>query len=213
MRPLLGVLLLAALVVAGCGGGPETTQTRRVAPFDRIEASSSIDVRVVPGDADTVKVIAGEHVIDHVMTSSAGGVLHLSIRDHGLVIGPDPYDDARVEVSSGMVHAVRLEGSSDVSLGRLDADDLSIDIAGSGDVEAEGTVEHLIATIEGSGSADLSDLAARTASVSIAGSGDADVNVADRLDVTVRGSGDVSYRGNPRVSQSVAGSGEVHAEG
>jgi Putative auto-transporter adhesin, head GIN domain len=212
MRLLAPLVLLGALAVAGCGAGPQITQTRDVAPFSSIEVSSSIDVDVVPGDASTVRVRAGEHIIDHVNTSSSDGVLHVSIRDHGIVIGPDPYDDAHIEVSSGALQGVRIEGSSDVALGRLDADELSIDISGSGDVEAAGAVGNLIASIEGSGDADLRNLVARTGTVSIQGSGDAKVNVKDKLDVSVQGSGDVTYRGNPRISQSVAGSGDIHAE-
>jgi hypothetical protein len=212
MRLIAPLLVLAALFFAGCGGGQRTTETREVAPFDRIEVDSSIDVDVVPGDADKVLVSAGEHVIDHVETDSRGGVLHLSIRDHGIVIGPDPYDDARMQVSSAALRAVRVQGSSDLALGRIDADELAVEINGSGDIDADGTVGALMASIQGSGDADLRDLAARTATVSIAGSGDAKVNVKDQLDVSVQGSGDVSYRGNPRVSQRVEGSGDVHAE-
>ena len=212
MRLLAGALLLAALAVAGCGGGEKTTETRQVAPFRSIDASGSIDVDVVPGNASTIRVIAGKNVIDHVETDSSGGVLHLSIRDRGIVIGPDPYDDARVEVSSAALEGVSVHGSSDLVLGHLSGDELSVAIEGSGDIEAAGSVGHLVATIEGSGDADLRDLEARTATVTIEGSGDAKVNVKDQLDVTVHGSGDVSYRGNPRISQSVAGSGDIRAE-
>jgi hypothetical protein len=212
MRLIAPLLVLAALVLAGCGAGPRATQSRHVAPFERIEVDSSIDVEVVPGDADTVLVSAGEHVIDHVETASRDGVLHISIRDHGIVIGPDPYDDARVQVSRAALQAVRVQGSSDLSLGRIDAPALVIEINGSGSVDASGAVGTLTATIQGSGDADLSRLVARTATVSIQGSGDAKVNARDSLDISVQGSGDVSYRGNPRVSQSVQGSGDVHAE-
>jgi hypothetical protein len=212
MKLIAPLLVLAALVVAGCGAGPRTTQTREVAPFDRIDVDSSIDVDVVPGAANKVLVSAGENVIDHVETDSRDGVLHLSIRDHGIVIGPDPYDDARVQVSSAALQGVRVQGSSDLALGRIDANELAVEIEGSGDVEANGTVGNLIASISGSGDADLRDLAARTATVSIQGSGDAKVSVEDELVVSVQGSGDVSYRGNPRVSQHVEGSGDVRAE-
>jgi hypothetical protein len=212
MRLIAPLLVVAALVVAGCGGGPRTTQTREVAPFDRLEVDSSIDVDVVPGDANKVLVSAGENVIDHVETASRDGVLHLSIRDHGLVIGPDPYDDARVQVSSAALQGVLVQGSSDLALARIDADELAVEIEGSGSIEAAGTVGNLIASIQGSGDADLRDLQARTATVSVQGSGDARVNVKDQLDVSVQGSGDVSYRGNPRVSQHVQGSGDVRAE-
>jgi len=212
MRLIAALLVLAALVLAGCGAGPRVTQSRHVAPYDRIEVDSSIDVEFVPGDADTVLVSAGEHVIDHIETASLDGVLHISIRDHGIVIGPDPYDDTRVQVSRAALQAIRVQGSSDLSLGRIDAPQLTIEINGSGGVEAAGTVGALTATIQGSGDADLHKLVARTATVAIQGSGDASVNVKDRLDVSVQGSGDVAYRGNPRVSQHVEGSGDVHAE-
>jgi hypothetical protein len=213
MRLIAPLLVLAALVLAGCGAGPRVTQTRQVAPFERIEVDSSIDVEVVPGDADnTVLVSAGEHVIDHIETASRDGMLRISIRDHGIVIGPDPYDDTRVQVSRAALQAIRVQGSSDLSLGRIDAPELSIEIDGSGGVEASGAVGNLVAAIRGSGDADLHKLVARSATVSIQGSGDAKVNVKDSLDISVQGSGDVSYRGNPRVSQHVQGSGDVHAE-
>jgi putative autotransporter adhesin-like protein len=211
MRLLLPALLLA-LIVAGCGGGPSVSETRSVGPFQRIEVDGSMNVDVVPGDSTDVVVTAGEHVIDRVNTDSADGVLHVSIRDHGIVIGPDPYDDAHVQVSAGSPQGVRVVGSSDLKLGHVETDELSIEVDGSGDIEAAGTVGHLIATIQGSGNADLGDLQARTARVSVSGSGDAHVNASDRLDVTVQGSGDVSYRGQPRVSERVAGSGDVHPE-
>src|SRR5919197_353835 len=73
MRALAALLALAALVLAGCGAGPRVTQTRHVAPFRSIEVASSIDVEVVSGDADTVLVSAGEHVIDHVETTARDG--------------------------------------------------------------------------------------------------------------------------------------------
>jgi hypothetical protein len=215
MRLLVPLLLLGALAVAvaGCGGGPRTTESRTVDPFDRIEVSGSIDVEVVPGDANTVRVSAGEHVIDHVSTDSSDGVRHIAIRDHGIVIGSDPYDDATVQVSPEAMKGVRVSGSSDLHLGNVDSPELSVEISGSGDVEAGGTVDNLIASIEGSGDADLEGLEARTGTVSIQGSGDAKVNVKDRLDVTVQGSGDVSYLGSPDVRQNVEGSGDVHTAG
>jgi hypothetical protein len=213
MRLLIPLLAVAALAFAGCGAGPRTTQTREVAPFDRIEVDGSIDVEVVPGDASTVRVSAGKNVIDHVSTDASDGVLHLSIRDHGIVIGSDPYDDATVQVSAASMKGVRVHGSSDLRLGNVDLPELSIEIEGSGDVQAAGKVDNLITTIQGSGDADLDGLEASTGTVSIEGSGDATVNVTDKLDVTVQGSGDVSYLGSPDVHQNIEGSGDVHTAG
>ena len=59
---------LLLLLVAGCGGGERIVETRQVAAYDRLEVSESVDVQVVPGDGREVRVAAGEHVIDRVVT-------------------------------------------------------------------------------------------------------------------------------------------------
>jgi len=206
---LLVAALLVAILVAGCGGGTPTTQTRSVGSFDRLDVNGDVNVDVVPGDSGDVEVTAGEKVIDRVVTEASGGVLHVQIRDRGIVIGPDPFDDVRVQVSAAALDGIRVEGSSDLKLGRIDRDELSIEVNGSGDVEASGSVDNLIATIEGAGDAHLFDLEAKTATVTVQGAGDAELNVTDKLDVTVQGAGDIRYRGNPSIRQTVEGAGDI----
>ena len=93
-------LLIVIVVVAGCGGGDRITQTRAVAPFDRLEIADSVDVQVVPGDGREVRVYGGEDVLDRVETESSAGVLRIDVRDRGIVIGPDPLGDVRVQVAA-----------------------------------------------------------------------------------------------------------------
>jgi Putative auto-transporter adhesin, head GIN domain len=209
-------LALAALVVvaaAGCGGGPRVTETRNVEPFDRIEVSDGIDVDVVPGAGTEVRVRAGEDVLDRVSTEARGGVLRLDLVDRGIVIGPDPLGDARVTVAAASVRGLLINGSGDVTLSGVEEDELEIEVEGSGEIDASGTVDRLTATIEGAGDANLSDLAARTAHVSVRGAGDADLNVSEQLDVEVHGAGDVTYRGAARVQSSIEGAGDLRHEG
>jgi hypothetical protein len=209
MKALASLVVVAALAVAGCGGGPETSQTRAVGAFDRLSVSGDIDVEVGSGDSRDVVVTAGENVIDHVLTEASGGVLRVAIRDRGIVIGPDPYENVRVQVPASVLNDIRVEGSSDLRLGRIDTDSLALEVSGSGDIEASGRVENLVATIDGSGDAHLYDLEAGTATVTVEGAGDAELNVRDRLDVTVEGAGDVRYRGRPSVRQTVEGAGDI----
>ena len=213
MRLLALLLFALALLAAGCGGGQRTTQNREVGSFDRIEVNSDINVDVVPGTSGNVVVTAGEKVIDRVVTTTSAGVLSVGIRDRGIVIGPDPFDDVRVQVSADALDGIRVQGSSDLKLGRIDRDELSIEVEGSGDVEASGRVGNLIATIDGAGDAHLFDLEAKTATVTVQGAGDAELNVTDKLDVTVQGAGDIRYRGNPSVHQSVEGAGDISPAG
>jgi putative autotransporter adhesin-like protein len=209
MRLLLPALVACALLAAGCGGGPPTTETRDVGSFSQINVIGDIDVDVAPGTDGTVKVTAGKKIIDRVVTETKGGILNVRIRDHGIVIGSDPFNDVHIEASSDALDTIQITGSSDVKLGRVDHRQFAVEVNGSGDIEATGTVENLIMSIEGSGDAHLFDLRARTADVTLEGDGDAEVNVSDRLNVRIAGSGDVRYRGHPVVQQSVAGDGDI----
>jgi hypothetical protein len=214
MRRLLAALAAAALLVAaGCGGGPRVTITRDVPPFDRIQVSDSLDVDVVPGGGGQVRVRAGRDVMDRVRTESRDGVLHLDIVDRGIVIGPDPLGDVRIEVPIQSLSGVLIDGSGDVELRGLDEDRFELRVRGAGDITASGTVDHLTATIQGAGDAELAELATRTASVTVQGAADADLRVSDALDVTVHGAADVSYRGDPVVQEEIQGAGELRRVG
>jgi Putative auto-transporter adhesin, head GIN domain len=208
-RTGLLVPLLVLAVLAGCGGGERITETRQVAPFNRLDVNESVDVKVVPGDGREVRVYAGEHVIDRVVTESSGGVLEIGVRDRGIVIGSDPLDDVEVEVQASALEGVDIDGSGDVVLEGLDAPELELTLDGAADVDASGTVDRLIATIEGAGDANLLDLRARTARVVVEGAGDAELNVSDELDVSVEGAADVSYTGDPRIRSDVSGAGDI----
>jgi Putative auto-transporter adhesin, head GIN domain len=209
---LLVLIGVTALVVAGCGGGPTVTQTRDVSPYTAIDVNGGVNIDIVPGDTREVVVTGGEDVIDRVRTVVEDGRLEVSIKDHGIVIGPDPFDDVRVEVAAGALDTIRVQGAGDLNLGRVDRDKLSIVVQGGADIDASGTVDDLRLEIQGAGDADLGELEARRAVVRVEGAGDAELNVSDELDVSVEGAGDVTYRGNPRVRQRVEGAGEVRPE-
>ena len=211
MRLVL-VVALALLALTGCGGGERITQTRDVAPYQRLVIADDIDVDVVPGDGTQVEVYGGEDVLDRVETESRGGELRIDIRDRGIVIGDDPLGDVRVQVAASDLDAVKIESSADVDLGELAIPELVLEIKGAGEVQARGSADRLSATIQGAGDAELSELAVRTATVVVQGAGDARVNVSERLDVTVQGAADVSYRGDPVVIKDIDGAGEVRPE-
>ena len=199
------ILVLPVLLLLGCGGGDRIVETREVAPYERLEVSESVDVKVVEGDGRHVRVYAGENVIDRVITASSGGVLEIDIRDRGIVIGSDPLGDVQVEVAASALVGVDIDGAGDVVLEDLDAQELELELRGASDVEASGTVDRLTATIQGAGDANLLDLRVRTARVTVQGAADAELNVSDELDVTIQGASDVAYTGNPTVRSDIDG--------
>ena len=210
MKLLAAIVALVALVaLVGCGGGERIIETRDVAPFSRLAVSDDVDVKVVPGEGRHVRVYAGEHVIDRVVTDSSGGVLEIDIRDRGIVIGSDPLGDVEVEVQASALEGVEIDGSGDILLEDLDAQELELELDGAADLDASGTVDRLTATIGDAGNANLLDLRVREARVTVDDAADADLNVSDELDVSVQDAGDVSYLGDPRVRSEVSDAGEI----
>jgi hypothetical protein len=205
--PRLLLPVIAALAVAGCSigdDGPRTTQTRDVADFTRIENHGSVDVRLLVGESQKVRVNAGEKVIDDVGTEVRDGTLHVTF-DHDGFGGNDVVVEASVPALAG----VESSGSGDIAADGIDADAFEVSSDGSADIALAGTAARLAVELNGSGDADLADLAAREARVVVDGSGDLDVRAVDRLDVEVDGSGDVRYHGDPELTQRVDGSGDL----
>jgi len=115
-----------------------------------------------------------------------------------------------VRIQGPSLRRVGLNGSGSLVLDGIDAEELDIDIRGSGSVEGSGTVRELDLRIFGSGNADLSRLAVTDVDASIFGSGDAELSVTGAAEVSLIGSGDVEFTTSPgELSTRVIGSGRV----
>jgi hypothetical protein len=120
--------------------------------------------------------------------------------------------DARLN-GSGMVSANGLEsgtivaslnGSGRLDLGRVNGDTLSVELHGSGGVNASGNVRSMNVRLHGSGSADLAGLTSQNAELSANGSGSISAAVSQSLVAEANGSGRVTVYGNP-AQRNVSG--------
>jgi hypothetical protein len=187
------------------GSGHAATQEREAGDFRAISIRTCADARIRVGEPASVRVTADDNLIDHVVTRVEEGVLVIEI-DRGSYSFKT---DIVVDVALPELDAVRISGSGDAAIEGLAGGSLELEVSGSGDVVAHGTVDSLVAAISGSGDLLLYGLRARSAKVSISGSGDVQVDVAESLSASISGSGDVRYRGSPQVQRHVAGSGSV----
>jgi hypothetical protein len=103
---------------------------------------------------------------------------------------------------------IEIDGSGEIFL-NTDANEINIRINGSGDVYLDGQTDELDIQVNGSGRLKAEGLEAEDCEVVINGSGDCWLNIEDKLNVTVRGSGDVIYQGNPDINTRISGSGSV----
>tara|TARA_B100000678_G_scaffold281362_1_gene279103 strand:+ start:1709 stop:2413 length:705 start_codon:yes stop_codon:yes gene_type:complete len=103
-----------------------------------------------------------------------------------------------------------VQGSGDIALSSVRADQLSLSIAGWGDITASGEAETLNASVNGSGDIDARQLRTHQATVSIAGSGDVDAAVQGNATVSIMGSGDANMGPDARCTVNSRGSGSVN---
>jgi hypothetical protein len=134
--PRLALLLLPALALGGCAvgdDGPRTSQTREVDAFTRVDNQDSVDVRLVVGTRQEVRVLAGEKVIDDVRTEVRDGTLVVTF-DHDGWGGGNVDVEATVPELSG----VAVDGSGNVEAAGIDAGAFDLKSDGSGDVRYHG---------------------------------------------------------------------------
>ncbi|HET9821805.1 MAG TPA: head GIN domain-containing protein [Burkholderiaceae bacterium] len=216
---------------ATTGSGRVATEARALGPFQSVALRGAIDLVVRHGERETVQVRADDNVLPLVQTVVDGEgdarTLRVQLRPGESIRGASRIEvtvdlprlksissagsgDITVKPYRTPALSLSVSGSSNVRFEQLEADQFTISIAGSGDVEARGKSSRLEISIAGSGDVRARELAADDASVSIAGSGDASVTARKSLEVSIAGSGDVEYGGGATLTRSrVAGSGSV----
>lgn len=231
MKKLI-VLALTGIALSSCHelidgtAGAVVSETRQEPAFRSINMEGNIDVFVSHDTVNSIRVEAGEHLIDYIETTVQGGEL-LVYEAPNNVVNAKPI---RVYVTMDSIENVNMEGSGDldvndmlsnhlnvVSIGsgdvnfEIDAMSINYESRGSGDARFVGNVIALNVEIEGSGDFSAKHLYAYDVNVEIEGSGDAIVNATNQLIATISGSGDVTYYGSPaNISTNITGSGNVY---
>ncbi len=206
------------------GSGSIRTEDRSVPPFSAIEVEGSGNVTLRQGIVQSVTVETDDNALPYVKTEVVGGVLHVGFKPGTRIMRltrlefriTAPRIEGIVIAGSGDVRAatpiearslsleIRGSGSIDAS---LQADTLATRIGGSGDINVDGQARDLSVTINGSGSVRARDLLSSTADVHINGSGSADLTAQDDIQVQISGSGSVLYGGGARATVRSTGSG------
>jgi hypothetical protein len=207
--------------------GKIALEPRSLPYFHSIHLQGSGMAHLSQGREPSVEVRADENVIDIIKTEVRGGTLYVyTLHDITRISSFDVYvvmDEIReISVSgSGSVNGegelnaeeltLNMFGSGRMSLS-LDAESTTTRISGSGKMELAGSSEELQAKISGSGQLNARSLSTKDTRIFVSGSGTGRVAASEKLDVNISGSGDVSYSGDPVVSSRVTGSGRLWKE-
>jgi len=201
--PLLGAVPAVAQTVRG--SGVAKTETRTLAPFDRVDVAGSFEVTLVDGPAHKVMVEADDNLLDAVSTDvSPNNELRISSLRSFVSRSP-----MKVTVESPQQRGVTVSGTGRVIAAALHGPSFTFGGSGSSTAKLGGSMEFLKISLAGSGKVDALDLVADKVEVEVVGSGTAEVHAVKSLTLMVIGSGTVLYRGDPKISRNAIGRGKV----
>jgi hypothetical protein len=204
--PLSLLAASAALAASLTGSGRSVTEDRALSGYRGISLSIPGRVEIVQGAVEGIRITADDNVMPEIESVVENGTLELRFRQR---FGNVNKVRILVVVNAKTVESLAIAGSGDIHAPALNAQRLSVHIAGSGDVKLAGRAESLDVNIAGSGDLDAGRFDTRRANVSVAGAGDATVWARQALRVSVVGSGGIRYYGDPAVERSIVGSGSV----
>jgi hypothetical protein len=156
----------------------------------------------------------------HVTGSDPQILAHLRVRDGAIEMDCRGWRnrtrDLAITLPGREFRKFEIAGGGKLVLDRLDQTSATIEIAGAGNVRANGRVDDLKLEIGGSGDADFGQITAHTAKMEIGGSGTIKANGAvDDLKIEIAGSGraDLGAIQSRNAEVEIEGSGTVNAKG
>jgi putative autotransporter adhesin-like protein len=221
-------------VCLGAGGAMEGRNFRKDFPDGGLISLFNDRPRCEAGTATAGSRTLDWDGSDSVSLRVPGHVLYTPGSDDRLHVSGDPQLVAHVRVRDGRVeldcrnwrgdtegftvtlpgrefHKFGIAGSGNLTLNRLNQDELNLSIAGSGSIKADGRLGSADLHIAGSGDINAAQVNAQVVKVHIAGSGNTDIAPTEEADIHIAGSGDVNLRSNPKKLEThIAGSGRIH---
>jgi hypothetical protein len=208
------------------GNGNVVTESRTTNDYDRISVGGSFEVTLISGEEGELNVQIEDNLKQYLITKVEKGTLMIKWKK-----GINIYTKKgiRITIPFKDIEGVSLAGSGNItSEATINADDLSISIAGSGDInlvvealdinsriagsgnlKINGSSENLICRLAGSGNFKGYELNVTNADTKIAGSGNIQTSVNSTLKAKIAGSGNVHYKGSPTTNVKISGSGNV----
>lgn len=192
---------------ATVGSGVRASEMRTTEPFHSLEIDGPLDVNVSIASTCSVEVWADDNLIGLISTTVEGGELLIGFKQGSTIQTTGPMT---LNITMPEIRAAALNGSGNVRLENVSQKELEIELRGSGDVVASGSVDSVEVSLQGSGDVDATRLRAVRADIRLQGSGDVGVVASERVKVRLQGSGDVTVGGAPATRDvKVAGTGDV----
>jgi hypothetical protein len=186
------------------GSGKSATETRSLANISAVSVNTSGHLTVIKGENESLTIVADDNLLANLTSEVSGGRLVLGSQGSISTVVPIVY-----RLTVPRLNGFEVNGSGDIVAHDFDFGNLSVKIAGSGDINLMGQANQQDIYIAGSGNYRAEQLPSQSARATIAGSGSIFLRVGESLDVDIGGSGNVYYTGQPTINQRINGSGRV----
>lgn len=209
------------------GNGKIVTINRTTSEYDEISVGGSFDVILVKGKEGNIKIEGEENIVPLIETELNGNTLQIKYKKNTniystkkLTVTVPVTNISKISLGgSGNVSndgilksnelSVSLAGSGNIKL-QIDAKELNANIGGSGNIEFSGKTTEFNGSIAGSGNISAYELISETTNATIAGSGSIKTTTTSKIKAKVVGSGNIYYKGNPSETDlKSVGSGEI----
>mgnify|MGYP000939271252 CR=1 FL=1 len=233
-----------ALPICIEGEGDVVTEELDLSNFNSIESNGSFDVVIEYGETQKVVAVGHQNIINRLKTYVSSNTWEIEL-ERGNYCNFDltiyitiPYLKSAEINGSGNIEIGRfvtdestnlqIDGSGNITFdtivaqqidleingsgsinGFVDCAELNASIDASGNIKTKGWADNQTIKIYGSGSYKGINTESINTNVKISASGDAYVNVSDNLTIRIDGSGNVYYVGQPRMNITINGSGRV----
>lgn len=225
------IFLLAVLVLAGAGStfaGTDSLSTIKphVSNFDQLKIEGPVDIVIVQGQTESLKITVPAEVKDRVVAEAEGHTLHIRNKHDNWTQGEKSwYGDKGVwqkkhyritaYLTASTLESISLSGSGTAKfIDGIKADHFTLQLRGSGSMDGKIDTKSLVTTISGSGRIRLSGNA-NDSRLKVSGSGvfAAPELITSNSNVHVSGSGDAKINANDSITAGISGSGSVNYTG
>jgi hypothetical protein len=173
------------------GNGDRGIENRSLVPFNRVEVNGDFEVEIVEGGISSAEIRSDENLIDLIVTHVSGNTLIVEMRDGACI---DPTRPIEITITTPTLEEITLNGSGNVYIYELDAEELSLKLTGSGSI----TCDEVVAT---------------TVYLELEGSGVISCDqISENLTTQIEGSGEIMVSGETiSADHKIIGSGKIKA--
>lgn len=224
---VLGTALGLATISGGVDAAGVETRSESPASFDQIHLDVPADFVVRIGSKSRVDLTAEPKVLRAIRVQSANG--RLTVDTQGSFNTQKPIT---VTITTNSLSEITAGGASDVTVGPIEGDRLKVSAQGSTSISMEKlNLQHFLAhivesselravgsaktqkvRIQDSASYDGQELQTDSAELKVTDAGSAEVFVEKDLDVKIVDAGSVTYSGKPAIRQSISDAGSLDTE-